>query len=57
MDRFKVKGARKFLKMTQAQFAEALGVKRITVQMWEGGTRNPTKTAELLLDRIIKESS
>jgi putative transcriptional regulator len=47
-----VKRLRDQLGMSQAVFAEALGVSRIWVQGWERGVRHPSPLARRLLDTI-----
>lgn len=37
------------LHMTQQQFAEAMGVTKLTVSFWERGQSTPSRTAERLL--------
>ena len=43
---------RKRLEMSQAAFADLLGVSRILVQSWERGVRKPSPLAARLLDTI-----
>src|SRR5689334_17553368 len=47
-----VKRLRDRLKMSQAVFAELLGVSRIWVQGWERGVRQPSPLARRLMDTI-----
>lgn len=47
-----VKKLRHELGMSQALFAELLGVSRIWVQGWERGVRQPTPLARRLMDAI-----
>lgn len=47
-----VKKLRHDLGMSQALFAELLGVSRIWVQGWERGVRQPTPLARRLMDAI-----
>ena len=50
-----IKSIRKDLKLTTGQFGEILGVSRRTVESWECGLRRPSKTALLLLERILAD--
>lgn len=47
-----VKKLRSQLGMSQAVFAELLGVSRVWVQGWERGVREPTPLARRLMDTI-----
>ncbi|HEY8751670.1 MAG TPA: helix-turn-helix domain-containing protein [Tepidisphaeraceae bacterium] len=47
-----VKRLRAELGMSQAVFAELLGVSRVWVQGWERGVRRPTPLARRLLDTV-----
>lgn len=49
-----VRAARRELRMGQVQFAELIGVKRVTLGAWESGTNAPSDipaTAEMLEQR------
>jgi putative transcriptional regulator len=50
-----VKRLRSRLGMSQAVFAELLGVSRVWVQSWELGTRQPSPLARRLLDTIHRD--
>jgi putative transcriptional regulator len=50
-----VRAIRAGLKMTQSEFAEALGSDLRTVQRWEAGDRRPRGTAVKLLERLRAE--
>ena len=45
---------RKRLKMTQQQFADAIGVDRVTVARWETGQKKPSNLAKRQLARLAK---
>jgi|SRR5665213_738217 len=49
-----LKKLRAQLEMSQAVFAEVLGVSRVWVQSWERGVRQPSPLARRLLDTIRK---
>jgi len=49
-----VSTARQKVGLTQAQFARALGVSVRTLQEWEQGRRNPTPTAQRLLNIAMR---
>jgi len=46
--------ARQRVGLTQAQFAQALGVSVRTLQEWEQGRRNPTPAAQRLLNIALR---
>jgi DNA-binding transcriptional regulator YiaG len=46
---------RKQLGMSQAGFAQLMGVSRILVQSWERGVRSPSPLASRLLDTITRD--
>lgn len=48
----KIKDLRTRLDLTQAEFAERIGVTRVYVAYMEGGDRRPGKTMQLLLESI-----
>lgn len=50
----KIKNLRLGLGISQAQFAEVLGVKQITVSKWEQGTNHPSGASLRLLEIISK---
>lgn len=52
-----VKKLRHTLDMSQAAFADSLGVSRILLQGWEQGVRTPSRLACRLLDIISKNSA
>jgi len=45
--------ARESLKMTRKEFASKIGVSIRTVFYWEEGTRNPSKTAVILIESLV----
>jgi len=50
----KTKQTRQALGMTQAQFAEAMGVSQACVSQWEKGTKNPSRMALKLIEYLTK---
>lgn len=46
--------SRKNVGMTQKDFADAIGIPVRTLQGWEQGRRNPSRTAQVLLNIISK---
>ena len=50
-----VKNARVILGLTQPAFALIVGVQFKTVQSWEYGKRNPSKSAQMIIEALIKE--
>ena len=50
-----LRAARESLCLSRAQLADLLGVSARTVEAWEQGLRNPSKSALLLLKKIMAE--
>lgn len=50
-----VKAIRAKLKMSQSEFAEAVGVKLPTLRHWERGDRKPNGPARVLLNLLARE--
>jgi ribosome-binding protein aMBF1 (putative translation factor) len=50
-----VKAARKATKLSQAKFAEALGLSTVTLQAWEAGRRHPRGLESKVIRAILKE--
>ncbi len=50
-----IKKIRKLLKMTQEEFAQALGVSWSTVAKWESGDFNPSRLAAKAIERLQEE--
>lgn len=48
-----IRGLRENLGFTQAQLADAVGVNRTAVTLWESGMRNPSGSAEKLLAMLF----
>ena len=57
MDKNRVIALRQRLKMTQEQFAEKVGVHRITVWRWEAGEKEPSKFVARELERMEKRQA
>ena len=51
-----IKALRKHMKLTQAQFAQELGVRRQTVSEWENGVYDPDRSTTRFLDVIAKQA-
>ena len=51
-----VRRIREELRLTQTEFAAALGVSRDSVARWEAGTRQMSEPTARLLQRIRKEA-
>ena len=51
-----IKRLRKKLKMTQVEFAKAVGVTERAVLHWEAGTRNVSSLAQRAIERVEKEA-
>lgn len=49
------KEVRKLLGLTQAEMAEAVGVKTITVSAWEQGIRSPSGSARKMIEKLVEE--
>ena len=49
-----VKKLRKSLKLKTKDFGELIGVSHRTVEHWEQGLRNPSKSAKLLMEKLKK---
>ncbi|MEO0867417.1 MAG: helix-turn-helix transcriptional regulator, partial [Cyanobacteria bacterium J06642_11] len=52
-----IKALRKHMSLTQAQFAEELGVRRQTVSEWENGVYDPDRSTTKFLALIAQTSS
>ncbi|MEO0534719.1 MAG: helix-turn-helix transcriptional regulator [Cyanobacteria bacterium P01_A01_bin.123] len=52
-----IKALRKHMKLTQAQFAEELGVRRQTVSEWENGVYDPDRSKLKFLELIAKQAN
>ena len=51
-----IKALRKHMSLTQAQFAQELGVRRQTVSEWENGVYDPDRSTTKFLELIAKQS-
>jgi DNA-binding transcriptional regulator YiaG len=51
-----IKALRKYMGLTQAQFAQELGVRRQTVSEWENGAYDPDRSTTKFLELIAKQS-
>ena len=51
-----IQALRKYMGLTQAQFAQELGVRRQTVSEWENGVYNPDRSTAKFLELIAKQS-
>lgn len=52
-----IKALRKHMKLTQAQFAEELGVRRQTVSEWENGVYDPDRSKLKFLKLIARQAN
>ena len=51
-----IKALRKHMSLTQAQFAQELGVRRQTVSEWENGVYDPDRSTAKLLELIAQQA-
>ncbi|MEA5462568.1 helix-turn-helix domain-containing protein [Leptothoe sp. PORK10 BA2] len=51
-----IKALRKHMSLTQAKFAQALGVRRQTVSEWENGVYDPDRSTTKFLELIAQQS-
>ena len=51
-----IRATRAALGLTQADLAEALGVHRVTLAKWEGGTHEPPHTVVLVLQHMLRDA-
>ncbi len=51
-----IKALRKYMNLTQSEFAQALGVRRQTVSEWENGVYEPDRSTMKFLELIAKQS-
>ncbi|PZV15363.1 MAG: transcriptional regulator [Leptolyngbya sp.] len=51
-----IQALRKYMGLTQAQFAQELGVRRQTVSEWENGVYDPDRSTSKFLELIAKQS-
>lgn len=51
----KIKKLRLSLGQTQTEFANIIGVTRMTITRWESGTRTPSALNNYELEKIIKK--
>ncbi|MEM1252754.1 MAG: helix-turn-helix transcriptional regulator [Cyanobacteria bacterium P01_H01_bin.21] len=51
-----IKALRKHMSLTQAQFAQELGVRRQTVSEWENGVYDPDRSTTKFLELIAKQA-
>ncbi len=56
MSNLEIKKIRKKMGLTQNQFGKMLGVGARSVQTWENGTGKMSKTAQILLNKIIEDA-
>jgi DNA-binding transcriptional regulator YiaG len=54
--REEVKAVRHKLKLTQAAFAEKVGVERVTVARWESGLSPVNRTAAILIHLLAQRA-
>lgn len=52
-----IKALRKHMQLTQAQFAQELGVRRQTVSEWENGVYDPDRSTTKFLSLVAKQAS
>lgn len=52
-----IRAIRDRLNLTQAEFADRLGVSQATVSLWEAGERRPTGSAVRLMYMIASEKT
>ena len=52
-----IKALRKHMRLTQAQFAQELGVRRQTVSEWENGVYDPDRSKLKFLELIAKQAN
>ncbi len=52
-----IKALRKHMHLTQAQFAQELGVRRQTVSEWENGVYDPDRSTTKFLEMIAKQAN
>ncbi|MGC1309757.1 MAG: helix-turn-helix transcriptional regulator [Phormidesmis sp.] len=50
-----IRALRKYMKLTQAKFAQELGVRRQTVSEWENGVYEPDRSTAKHLERIAEQ--
>lgn len=56
-DRMAIKALRKHMHLTQAQFAETLGVRRQTVSEWENGVYLPDRSTSKHLELVAEKEA
>lgn len=54
MNGTEIKELRKRLKLTQQEFADKIGVDRVTVARWETNNKRPSKLAKRQLARLAE---
>lgn len=52
-----IKALRKHMHLTQAQFAQELGVRRQTVSEWENGVYDPDRSTTKFLELVAKQAN
>ncbi len=55
MEGWEIKKLRKFLGWSQEKFAQRVGVSYPTLNRWEKGHFKPSKMAEAMLERFLKD--
>ncbi len=54
MSKRQIRKIRKQLKLNTAAFGELVGVSGRTVEAWEQGLRQPSKSARMLIEKLIR---
>ena len=54
LNKQQIRKLRKSLKLNTAAFGELVGVSGRTVEAWEQGLRQPSKSARMLIEKLIR---